>query len=119
MMNEIYVLPKDELEGELYRRIYILIRKNRWTRQSMVATFGLAGEILSILLGLLFWIVVGFLTQGSIESFLALLSNLFFGLPLPLLALGAYCLDLLEKRSPMLPLPVNSQPAGFERWHHL
>jgi hypothetical protein len=48
-----------------------------------------------------------------------LLSNLFFALPLPLLALGAYCLDLLEKRSPILPLPANSQPASFERWHRL
>ncbi len=89
-MNGIYVLPKDELEGELYRRIYILIRKNRWTRQSMVATFGLAGGILSILLGLLFWIVVMFLPPGTFESFLTLLSNLFFGLPLPLLALWAH-----------------------------
>jgi hypothetical protein len=28
------------------------------------------------------------------------LSNVFFALPLPLLALGACCLDLLEKKPP-------------------
>ena len=118
-MKEIYVLQKDDLRGELYRRIYLLIRNNRWTRQSVGATFGLVGAMLSILLGLLLWIVIGFLKPGSFGSLLTVLSNLFFALPLPLLALGAYCLDLLEKSSPIPPLTCNPQPAGFERWRHL
>ena len=117
-MNKIYILQKDELGDELYDRIYLLIRKTGWTRQSMGATFGLAGGMLSIILGLL-WAVVRYLAPVSLGSLLNVLSNVFFMLSLPLLALGAYCLDLLEKRLPILPLPAESQSADSERWHGL
>lgn len=107
-MNKIYVLQKDELGGELYRRIYLLIRKNRWNRQSIGASLGLIGGLLSIILGSLLWAVVPFLMQGGFGSFLNSVEILFFALSLPLLALGVCCLDLLEKSPPLLPLPAGS-----------
>lgn len=103
-MNEIYVLQKDELGGELYRRIYLLIRKNRWSRQSIGASVGLAGGLLSIITGSLLWAIVHFLVRDGFGSFLNAVEILFFALSLPLLALGVYCLDILEKSPPILPL---------------
>lgn len=114
-MNKIYILQKDELGGELYRRIYLLIRKNRWTRQSIGAGIGLIGGLLSIIVGALLWPIVSLLAPGSFGSFLNRVEIVLFALFLPLLALGAYCLDLLEKSSPGFPLPIQSQFSGFER----
>ena len=114
-MNEIFILPKDELDGGLYRRIYLLVRKDRWSWQSAGATFGIAGGMLSIILGLWLWALVQFLAPVGFGSSLHLLSNIFLVIPLPLLAWGAYCLDLLEKRPPTLPLPAKSQVTVSER----
>ena len=118
-MNRIYVLPKDVLGEGIYRRIYLLIKKNRWDSAAIGATFGLVGGMLSIILGAMLWAVVPLLAPVSLGSFLNVLEIVFFILPLPLLALGAYCLDLLERKPPNLPLPVKSQPAGFESRHRL
>jgi hypothetical protein len=118
-MNRIYVLPKDVLGEGIYRRIYLLIKKNRWDRAAVGAALGLAGGMLSIILGALLWAVVPLLAPVSHGSFLNVLEIVFFILPLPLLALGAYCLDLLEKSPPVIPLSAKSQPAGFENWHRL
>ncbi len=114
-MDKTYVLQKDELRGELYQRIYLLIRKNRGTRQSIGAGLGLASGLLSIILGALLWTIVSLLAPGSFRSFLNGVETLLFALSLPLLALGAYCLDLLEMRAPSLPLPAKPQPDGFGR----
>ena len=114
-MGKIYVLQKDELGGELYRRIYLLIRKNRWTWQSVGATFGLASGSLSILLGLPLWAGAWFLAPSSFGSLPNVLSTVLLVLTIPLLAVGAYCLDLLEKQPPAIPLPVESRPAVAAR----
>jgi hypothetical protein len=119
-MNKIYVLQKDELGGELYKRIYLLIRKNLWSRQSIGASVGLIGGLLSIILGSMLWAVVPFLMRGSFGSVLNAVEILFFALSLPLLALGVYCLDLLEKSPPILPLPAGSQlktSGSYRRFH--
>jgi len=107
-MNKIYILQKDELGGELYRRIYLLISKNQGSRQSIGASVGLIGGLLSIILGSLLWAIVHFLVRDGFGSVLNAVEILFFALALPLLALGVCCLDLLEKSSPVLPLPVGS-----------
>ena len=118
-MNKIYVLQKDELRGELYRRIYLLISKNRGTRPSTGACVGLAGGLLSIMLGALLWAIVPLLAPGSFRSSLNAVDIVFFALSLPLLALGAFCLDLLETRAPILPLPAKSQPDVSGCWQRL
>ena len=118
-MNKIYVLPKDELGEELYLRIYLLIKKKRWAWAAIGATFGLAGGMLSIASGTLLWAILPLLAPDTFGSFLKVLETLFFVLSLPLLALGACCLDLLEKRPPIIPLPFETRPIGFENWHRL
>ena len=102
-MNKIYALPKDELRGEIYRRIFLLVRENRGTWQSVAAAVGLCGGLLSIVLGVLVWAAVALTAPaGALGSFLNVAGSILFALPLPLLALGAHCLDLLEQKAPAL-----------------
>lgn len=118
-MNKMCVLQKEELRGELDRRIYLLITKNPCTRLTIGASIGLAGGLMSIILGALLWAVVQLLAPGSFGSFLNSLEIVFFVLALPLLALGAYCLDLLEKRPSILSMTALPRPDGSARWHRL
>ena len=118
-MKRTYILPKDELGEGLYRRIYLLIKNNQRDWATRGATVGLAGGMLSIALGALLWAVVPLLAQGSFKSFLNAVETVFFMLPLPMLALGTYCLDLLETRHPILPLRAEPQPIRFESRHRL
>jgi hypothetical protein len=117
MMNKINTLREDALGEALYQRIYLLIRKNRWEWPSIGASFGLAGGMLLTILGLLLWFTVEFLMPGPFSSFLNIIEIVFFTLTLPMLALGAHCLDLLEKRPPVLPTPARPQAHDFEHWH--
>ena len=123
-MNKIYALPEDELRGEIYRRILLLMGKNRGTWQAVAAAVGLCGGLLSIVLGVLDWAVVAVIAPaGALGSFLDVAGTVLFVLPLPLLALGAYCLDLLEQKPPLLPvsapLPAGSRPEGRARLRRL
>lgn len=118
-MNKMYVLPKDNLGQELYSRVCLLIKKNRGAWFTRGAMFGLAGGMLSIVLGTLLWAVVPLLAQDNLRTFLNISETVFFVLPLPLLMLGAHCLDLLEKTPPLLPLAVESQAAVFESLYRL
>jgi hypothetical protein len=97
-MNETYAPPGDALRGEIYRRILFLLKKNRASWQSAAAAVGLFGGLLSIVLGAVDWAAVGmFAPSGALGSFLDAAGTALFALSLPLLALGAHCLDLLEK----------------------
>jgi hypothetical protein len=110
-MNKIFALPEDELHGEIYQRMLRLMEKNWGTWESVVAAVSLFGGLLAIVLGALDWAVVGlFAPAGAFGSFLDIAGTVLFVLPLPLLALGAYSLDLLEKKTPALSLPIESQP---------
>lgn len=119
-MNRIYTLPEDELRGEIYKRILLLMKKNRGSWQSVAAAVGLFGGLLSIVLGGMIWIIFGlFASAGTFGSFLDIAGTVLLVLPLPLLALGAFCLDLLEKKLPALPLPADSWSAVPARWRRL
>jgi hypothetical protein len=99
LTDEIYALPEDELGGGIYRRMFFLLGKNRRTRTSIAAAVGLFGGLLSLVLGLLDWAVVGFMAPaGALGALLDATGTVLLILPLPLLALGAHCLDLLERR---------------------
>ncbi len=99
-MDKIYVLPEDELRGEIYRRILLLMGRNRGAWQASAAAVGLFGGLLAIVLGALDWAFVGLCAPaGALGSFLDAAGTILLILPLPLLALGASCLDLLEKMS--------------------
>ena len=119
-MDKIYVLPEDELRGEMFQRMLQLMGKNRGAWESVAAAAGLFGGLLAIVLGALDWAFVGlFAPAGALGSFLDAAGTVLLVLPLPLLALGAFCLDLLEKKPPALPLPAESRPAVPVRRHHL
>ncbi|HEY0173605.1 MAG TPA: hypothetical protein VGB98_21515 [Pyrinomonadaceae bacterium] len=110
-MNKIYTLPEDETHGDMYRRILILMGRNWGAWESVAAAASLLGGLLAIVLGALDWAVVGLLAPaGAPGSFLDVAGTALFVLPLPLLALGAYCLDRLEKKAPALPLPAEPRP---------
>jgi len=110
-MNKIYVLPEDEMRGEIYRRMLLLMGKNLGAWESVTAAASLFGGLLAIVLGFLDWALVGiFAPVGALGSLLDVAGTVLFVLPLPLLALGAYCLDLLEKKAPAIPLPAEPQP---------
>lgn len=110
-MNKIYALTQDELRGGIYRRILLLMGKNPGALQTVGAALGLFGGLLSIVLAVLAWAVIRFIAPGGgLGSFLNGAEIAFFVLPLPLLALGAHCLDLLEKKAPALALPVELRP---------
>ena len=112
-MNKIDALPEDELRGDIYRRILLLMGKNRGSWESVAAALSLFGGLLAIVLGTLAWAFVGFFAPaGALGSLLDTAGTVLLVLPLPLLALGAYCLDLLEKKPPALPLPAESRPAS-------
>jgi hypothetical protein len=111
-MNKIYALPEDELRGDIYRRMLLLMGKNWGSWESVAAAVSLFGGLLAIVLGTLDWAVVGlFAPAGTLGSLLDVAGTVLFALPLPLMALGAFCLDLLEKKAPALPLPAESRPA--------
>lgn len=117
-MNKIYALPEDDMRGEIHRRILLLVGKNWGSWQAVAAAVSLFGGLLAIVLGALDWAFVGlFAPAGSIGSFMDAAGTVLLVLPLPLLALGAFCLDLLEKKPPALPLPAEPRPAGTLRVH--
>jgi hypothetical protein len=118
-MNKNYTLRDYDEEGLLYRRIYLLIRKNGLKGQAIGAALGLCGAMLSIILGGLLWAALHFLALGALASLLTALEIIFFVLPLPLLALGACCLDLLEKRVSLLPAQSATQLAPLDRSQRL
>ncbi len=108
-MNKIYVLPEDELRGEIYQTILRLMGENWGTWESVVAAVGLFGGLLSIVLGGIAWAAFGlFAPAGRLGAFLDVAGTVLLVLPLPLLALGAYSLDRLEKKSSALPLPAEA-----------
>ena len=100
-MNEVYPLPADDSGDLLYRRIYLLVSKDVWGWPSIGAVCGLAGGLLSVILGGLLWVVVRLLATGVFGALLNRVELVFFVLTLPLLALGAHCLDLLEQARPL------------------
>lgn len=119
-MGKIYVLPEDDMRGEIYQRILRLMGKNRGSWQSVAAAVSLFGGLLCIVLGAADWAFVGlFAPAGRLGSLLDTAGTVLLLLPLPLMALGAFCLDLLEKKSPPLPLPAEPRPAVPARWHRL
>jgi hypothetical protein len=118
-MGKIYALPEDDMGGDIYQRILLLMVKNWRSWQSVAAAVSLFVGLLAIVLGSLDWAFVGlFAPAGVLGSFLDTAGTILLIMPLPLLALGAFCLDLLEKKSPALPVPAESRPAVPVRRHY-
>jgi hypothetical protein len=113
-MNKTYALPEDELRGEIYRRIYLLVKKEGGGWHAAGAAFSLGAGVLSIPLALALWAAAKFVGPVGAGPTLLSLSTVLFVLTIPLLTAGAVFLDLLEKRLPYLPLPAKPRPAVVE-----
>jgi hypothetical protein len=118
-MNKIYALPEDDMRGEIYQRMLLIMGENWGSWQSVAAAVSLFGGLLAVVLGALDWAFVGlFAPAGALGSLLDTAGTVLLVLPLPLMALGAFCLDLLEKKSRTLPLPAESRPVVPLRGHY-
>lgn len=93
----------DEMRRDFFlHQIYLLIKKNKWKWQSLTALITLCAGLLSPVVGAALNLTVWFVSASHFRTLLYETSMVFYVLALPLLALGAHCLDLLEKKSSIL-----------------
>ena len=97
-MAQYYEL-QDDLEWDLYEEMQRLIKINPWSWQSIGAVSGLVGSVLSPVLGTVLIAVTWFIHSDRIVSSLNVPIIICFALTIPLLAFGAHCLDLLERKT--------------------
>jgi hypothetical protein len=107
-MNTTYTLPKDDLRGDIYRRIYLLLTREGGGWHAACAAFGLVCGVLTVPLALALWAAAKLVGPVGIGPTLNLSSTILFVLTFPLLAAGAFFLDRLEKKSPTLPLSAST-----------
>lgn len=100
-MDQERELPEDQ-QWDLYEEMHRLIEVNPWTWQSIGAVSGLVGGVLSPVVGTLSIAITWFIDSERIVSSLNGLSIISFVLTIPLLAFGAHCLDLLERKTARL-----------------
>jgi hypothetical protein len=103
-MNQDYELQEDE-EWDLYEEMHRLVAINPWAWQSVGAVSGLIGCVVLPVVGTLLIAVTSFVHSEWIVSSLNGLSIFCFVLTIPLLAFGAHCLDLLERKIARLYSP--------------
>ena len=97
-MSQDYELLEDQ-EWDLYEEMHRLIEINPWAWQSIGAVSGFVGGVLAPVIGTLLIAVTWFIHSEAIVSSLNVLSIISFALIIPLLAFGAHCLDLLERKT--------------------
>ena len=107
-MNQDYELQED-LEWDIYEDMHRLIQNNPWAWQSIGAVSGLIGCVLSPVLGTLLIALTWFIHSERVISYLNGLSIVLFALIIPLLAFGAHCLDLLERKTARVSLSEKKQ----------
>ncbi|MGH9901670.1 MAG: hypothetical protein ACRD68_07640, partial [Pyrinomonadaceae bacterium] len=130
-MDSTYEWIKERGETDFYQDMESLIRKNPWAWQSVCAVLGLAGGVIAPFAGAASDIISWFVSSTTVNSYLHVLSIVFCALTIPLLALGACCLDMLEAKntrlSPSAPLsrdestpaPLIRHSAQQDAKHHL
>lgn len=104
-MNATYESLKDQSETDLYQKIESLVKKDPGAWQSICAVLGLAGGVSVPILGAISDVITWFVSSIRVISYLHVLSIVLCALTLPLLILGALCLDLLEAKITRLPPP--------------
>ncbi|HKR02943.1 MAG TPA: hypothetical protein VJT09_19855 [Pyrinomonadaceae bacterium] len=109
-MNTTYESLEDETETDLYQDMEALMRKKPWAWQSVFAALGLAGGLAAPILGATSDVFTWFVHSETLNSHLHVLSIVLCALTLPLLILGALCLDLLERKLTNLPTPAETLP---------
>jgi hypothetical protein len=107
-MNTAYESLKAQSEIDIYQEIESLIMKNPWAWQSVCAVFGLVGGVIFPLLGAIADVMAWFVNSETVTSYLRVSSIVLCALTLPLLILGASCLDLLAAKTALLSSPAES-----------
>lgn len=109
-MGTIYRLNDDsETDG-----IRDLVR-GRWTWKNLVAVFGLIGGLVAPILGSLMTILSWFSTRLWHGLSFRTAGTSFFVLAIPLLLLGAHCLDLLDKEKRRVQMPKHYSRVHSEK----
>jgi hypothetical protein len=80
-------------------RIEFRAKNQGWNYQSIGACAGLAGGVIAALSGSLLTAITWFTGTGAGSSYLHTLGTMLLFLTIPLLILGAHCLDLAEKQA--------------------
>lgn len=111
-MAQYYEL-QDDFEWDLYEEMHRLIELNPWTWQSIGAVSGLVGSVLSPVLGTLLIAITWFIDSERVGSYLSIPIIVSFALTIPLLAFGAHCLDLLERKTARLSLIEEQRSHGL------
>lgn len=93
---------EDEIWNDLYPRMGLLIKKDCWEWESVVAASAFGVGVLSFVAGTILTIAAWFVSPGNLYQYFKVASIICFAINLPLFALGAHCLDLLEKKLPFL-----------------
>ncbi len=103
-MHKVHARRDDgEAGGDIYLSAYLLVRKKGGGWKAAGAAFGLAGWGLLTSLAIVLWLGAKFVGPQSAGATLNSLSTLLIALAFPALALGACCLDLLEKPPSVRP----------------
>jgi hypothetical protein len=111
-MDRTYKWIKDERETDFYQDMDYLIKKNPWSWQSVCAVLGLAGGVIAPFIGAASGILTWYVVSPTVNSYLHVSSIVFCALTIPLLALGACCLDMLETKAAArlsLPTPAHNE----------
>jgi len=106
-MKMYYVSRQDRVADDLYQRAYVLIKGSPGTWTAFGAAFGLPAGLFCPVIGALLTVTAWSVKLHAFSSVLNVLSLISFMFTMPLLALGAHCLDLLEGKS--LPPPPPSR----------
>ncbi|MGI9107946.1 MAG: hypothetical protein ACR2G4_17060 [Pyrinomonadaceae bacterium] len=105
-MKERHQWLEEQQEIDFYQEIESLVKKNPWAWQSVCGVLGLAGGVSAPFLGATSDVMTWFINSQTVNSHLQVLSSVFCALTIPLLILGAFCLDLLEAKSAQLSSPA-------------
>ena len=110
-MKKDYPPSKERKGKKLYLRPYSQATRTGWSWQATGAISGLAGGILFPVLGILLTIIKWLIPLQRASSYLNRLSLVLCVLTIPLLSLGAHCLDLLEAKTENLSPSIEQQSA--------
>jgi len=99
-----YVAWQDAKDEDLYKKAYLLVKENARTWPAFGAAAGIPAGLCCPLAGTALSMIAWSVKLQSLSSALNLLGIAAFVFTLPLLALGAHCLDLMEKKPHHSPL---------------
>ena len=99
MKRDYEVLAERKEDTVRLKKLYVEARRGVWTWQARGAMFGLAGGASAAILGTTLLLIAWIVGDQSKGLSLHGIGSILLLSTIPLLILGACCLDLLEKRA--------------------